>query len=423
MSEKLNFEWVVFFEELAEKISGFKDNKEHLAKILNDTRRLCGLKEIQDKNKKDEWSPLLTIDPFTFFSCIMTFGSDKRTKQLKVLSEKFKMKSKVPDEFSGVPSAQAQRAWFFRFEKDRGSDDIDNLWDIFEDAKQGILEEDKWGSTLNSWGVGLAKLTQALFWCFPKKYLPVDAQTLPYLKSIKELSVISETVEKHKNLSDYKKLLDECSDCLAVPFYQISFDAWKWNTEQKKEMINKQVGNNTRTDLKTDSEKKKEDGIMNPLNQILYGPPGTGKTYNTVFKAVDICRSSGDVFPSCKKHAESHDESCYDCAKLAYKQLKDEGRIEFITFHQSYGYEEFIEGIKPVLYQEGGSDALKYNIEAGIFKRLCERSKGSTDVFAKALSHLKEKCLEQEIRLKTVRGNEFRFMYKGGTAFRAGQSH
>jgi len=103
------------------------------------------------------------------------------------------------------------------------------------------------------------------------------------------------------------------------------------------------------------------------LNQILYGPPGTGKTYRTVSQAVDICRAAGEMFPPCEEHEEKgHQEKCYECAKQAYKALKQEGRIEFVTFHQSYGYEEFIEGIRA----KTNSNDISYSVEDGIFKRL-----------------------------------------------------
>ena len=69
-----------------------------------------------------------------------------------------------------------------------------------------------------------------------------------------------------------------------------------------------------------------------PLNQILYGPPGTGKTYHTIDKVLQIIDG---------KMPDSREE-----AKERFEVLKDAGQIEFITFHQSYGYEEFVEGIK-----------------------------------------------------------------------------
>jgi len=100
---------------------------------------------------------------------------------------------------------------------------------------------------------------------------------------------------------------------------------------------------------------------MNSLNQILYGPPGTGKTYNTVLEAVKIC--------------EPDFSSGYDEAQVLYKKLKEEGRIEFITFHQSYGYEEFIEGIRAETTEDkNGNSSISYDVTPGVFKRICQRS-------------------------------------------------
>ncbi len=97
-------------------------------------------------------------------------------------------------------------------------------------------------------------------------------------------------------------------------------------------------------------------------NMILYGPPGTGKTYNTAKYAVSIC-----------DRIDLNELSDYKKVMERYKQLKDDGRIEFTTFHQSYGYEEFIEGIKPVMDDEYIDDrGIKYKIEPGLFKKFCE---------------------------------------------------
>lgn len=90
-------------------------------------------------------------------------------------------------------------------------------------------------------------------------------------------------------------------------------------------------------------------------NLILYGPPGTGKTYNSATYAVAIC------------DGKSVDElTDYDAVMKRYNELKQAGRIAFTTFHQSYGYEEFIEGIKPVVDDEATD--ISYTIEPGVFK-------------------------------------------------------
>lgn len=95
------------------------------------------------------------------------------------------------------------------------------------------------------------------------------------------------------------------------------------------------------------------------LNQILYGPPGTGKTYHTIDKALEILG----------ENLESRDEK-----KAKFDEYVKDGQIVFITFHQSYGYEEFVEGIKPMMNNGANSRELKYEIKDGIFKDICNKA-------------------------------------------------
>ena len=117
-------------------------------------------------------------------------------------------------------------------------------------------------------------------------------------------------------------------------------------------------------------------------NVIFYGPPGTGKTYTTAKRAVEICKT------------ESEEElTDYTEVMKRYNELKEKNRIEFITFHQSYGYEEFIEGIKPVVSNEDDESEdesennkesktnikiendIKYDVVDGIFKKFCDNAR------------------------------------------------
>lgn len=101
-------------------------------------------------------------------------------------------------------------------------------------------------------------------------------------------------------------------------------------------------------------------------NTILYGPPGTGKTYNTVIYAVAIIED---------KPLEVIKSEPYEEVMERYNTYKAEGLIEFTTFHQSYGYEEFIEGIKPRMDQVDGEESdLEYEITSGLFKTFCEKA-------------------------------------------------
>ena len=101
-------------------------------------------------------------------------------------------------------------------------------------------------------------------------------------------------------------------------------------------------------------------------NTILYGPPGTGKTYNTVVYAVAIIEN---------KTVEAIKDEPYSTVFERYNKYKADGLIEFTTFHQSYGYEEFIEGIKPIMDNTDDEQAdIQYQVTSGLFKSFCDKA-------------------------------------------------
>lgn len=123
-------------------------------------------------------------------------------------------------------------------------------------------------------------------------------------------------------------------------------------------------------------------------NLILYGPPGTGKTHETAAEAVRLCLGEDEAKPLLAENRR-------DDLMKAYHRLAEAGRIEFITFHQSYSYEDFVEGLRPTTDalaataeadetpagEEGSADAVPatggFSLRSrdGIFKRICERAR------------------------------------------------
>ena len=114
-------------------------------------------------------------------------------------------------------------------------------------------------------------------------------------------------------------------------------------------------------DASPDNERK------SPMNLILHGPPGTGKTYTTAEKAIELC---GEPAP----------EDRAEMMKV-YHQLTRTGRIEFVTFHQSMSYEDFVEGRQPTTEgdenDEANSTGFRLETVPGIFRRIARRAEAS----------------------------------------------
>ncbi|MBK7341709.1 MAG: AAA family ATPase [Saprospiraceae bacterium] len=148
----------------------------------------------------------------------------------------------------------------------------------------------------------------------------------------------------------------------------------KWMTDRQlrsKDAMTEQKGG-----IMYEEDQFPKNNNHHPLNLILYGPPGTGKTYITKNLAVQIAENKSEkelneIYPT----RESLNE--------AFKKLQERGQIGFVTFHQSFGYEDFIEGIKPIMVdgkdgspssELGEQKVLNYEIKDGIFKMMSVRA-------------------------------------------------
>jgi len=124
------------------------------------------------------------------------------------------------------------------------------------------------------------------------------------------------------------------------------------------------------TDFSRSKTPQQDSEMPNPTNLILYGPPGTGKTYTSAAEAVRLCDG-----------IEINDPILYDISRRSdlrqrYDELVEAGQIRLVTFHQSYSYEEFVEGLRPVTENadsEEGAQNIGFRLEPkrGIFREIC----------------------------------------------------
>ena len=187
-----------------------------------------------------------------------------------------------------------------------------------------------------------------LFWIRPEKFLAFDRTNRQYLKEQYGIKLPNKAPE----YSEYMKILDSINKKMASgeikenTFYELSANANNLGYDNSDYDSYLEWGS-----FYSELWKKRK-------NIILQGAPGTGKTYRIPELVVRLCEPEFDANNATRKELMS-----------VYDRLKEEKRVMFTTFHQSMDYEDWLEGLRPVLE----NDQVTYKIESGIFKTEAER--------------------------------------------------
>ncbi|MEZ9281813.1 McrB family protein [Vibrio cyclitrophicus] len=258
----------------------------------------------------------------------------------------------------------------------------------------------------------------------PKQYTSVVAQS--YLNDVYTCLKKQYQLQSKRSgswLADNKVLLE-----LTKPFMDVSVDdqtrnillwslyEWKATNKNDDTVENDQVRDN---EANYEVNLPMINYVNKPLNQILYGPPGTGKTYHTIEAAVKAAEPN--FYYSLEiETLEGATKEQRSLLQAKFQELSDSKRIRFVTFHQSYGYEEFVEGLSA----KSVDGQISYEVTPGIFKDICEQaSRGieqSNDPLEIAIENLKTDLEEgTSLSLSTQRGKKFDVQYHGNTTFRA----
>ena len=140
-------------------------------------------------------------------------------------------------------------------------------------------------------------------------------------------------------------------------------------------------------------EEKNSINKTKSLNTILYGPPGTGKTYHTINKALEII--DPDFYSINKDNREA--------LKKHFDKLYEENKIVMTTFHQSYAYEDFVEGLSA----ESIDGKLVYGIKDGVFKTITQNANNQkTSNFDEIYTKFCNDIEENGLTLKTLKRNK-----------------
>jgi len=160
--------------------------------------------------------------------------------------------------------------------------------------------------------------------------------------------------------------LEVFKECVGRPdeFHVGLIDGAVWS--ESEELSSHAVKEDNPT-YETDKKDREGSVMSSTLNQILYGPPGTGKTYHTIEAAVKAAEPEFYMALEIDEDKGTTDTQRRELADK-YETLVKDQRVRFVTFHQSYGYEEFVEGLKA---RETDAGDVTYATEDGVFKTIC----------------------------------------------------
>lgn len=149
---------------------------------------------------------------------------------------------------------------------------------------------------------------------------------------------------------------------IIVPLYKVMLEDWGW---EPRNLIDVQTAlwivfktKDTPPETLPLNEQEEANIITESINQIFYGPPGTGKTYCTMREALILCGVDEKLIRQEEKRTAN------------FKELLKLGQVEFVTFHQSMSYEDFVEGRQPKASKVG----FTLEVINGVFKNICERA-------------------------------------------------
>lgn len=340
----MSFTWIPYYKEFAQRLTQFQKDRKRLLSLIYNNRDELLAKYLHDQG--GEGDLLEDIDPFTVFGLFNRgIKHENRINSAKLFKNILDIKADIPKDFEGIPVLNNQKSHFFGFRSHRGKNDIQNLWNLFIKVVNDENFEEEYNTVIKQFIIKV-NITMGLFWIRPEKFLAFDRTNRQYLKEQYGIKLPNKAPE----YSEYMKILDSINKKMASgeikenTFYELSANANNLGYDNSDYDSYLEWGS-----FYTELWKKRK-------NIILQGAPGTGKTYRIPELVVRLCEPEFDANNATRKELMS-----------VYNRLKEEKRVMFTTFHQSMDYEDWLEGLRPVLE----NDQVTYKIESGIFKRLC----------------------------------------------------
>lgn len=357
------FEWAPFYEELANAVLTYRNDRKALLEKLWNVARNSGLEHLfkylrTDFRTDGTRGALRDVDPFTVFSPFNRGIKESARAQIaRTFKDEFGILATAPSEFSGIPIVNNLNSWFIRWENDRDPDQIDLLWDLAESAVgyASATTEETRESLVAAFDAAAhgntRQLSMGLYWIRPHVFTAFDQVNAGFLSDqFPDLARgldLRAKIDGEAFLANTEEIqtwiTDSTSPFNSIP--ELSFAAWKHanNTSSsaadegvpdEKPGATVEVGGLPGDIFTIDSiiedasfiprhelEAMRE-RLLVKKNLILQGPPGTGKTWLARRLAWTVCNERGSA------------------------------RTTVLQFHPSMSYEDFVRGYRPTVKGE-----------------------------------------------------------------------
>lgn len=238
----MQFEWINFYSEFATKLLEFKNNRAELIADIQSAYSAINMK----LPKVEREDSIIDIDPFTVFGLFNKgITNANRIAILESFATVFNIKSKVPNNFDGIPVLNNLKATYYGFKDDRQVADIDNLWGLYESAINLAEKDDaanreiftKWYDTVHD-QLGIRwNITMGLYWIRPYEFINLDSINRGFIVDPDNMPVdfvnsVKKKLNKVPYASEYLKIKDAClhalkdSDYEYKNFPELSYRAW-----------------------------------------------------------------------------------------------------------------------------------------------------------------------------------------------------
>ena len=335
------FRWTEFYEAVAEKLLGYRNDRGPLVEGIREIADRCPLLSyLQERLPDGSIGPIMDICPFTAMGTFNRSITDANRREIAAeLAEQLGVEVAVPDSFEGIPLLNNQNSWFYGYAKDRSDRDIDALWNVFA-AASGLVGSDQperrvelaaaYDEASKVRGVAW-NLSTGLFWAHPWDFATLDGPSRSYLSDRLRLTLPGASRIGPPDGESYLKLLDDLQIRFGEESYPVhSFPELSYEADRVRDPDDDVVPPPppiepySVDDVLADGcflERGEIERLLERLqtrkNLILQGPPGTGKTW--------IAR------------------------RLAFALMgeKDEGKVRTVQFHPNLSYEDFVRGWRP----------------------------------------------------------------------------